>query len=91
MSSSPLGSAQNSDAENDTRIPGKWSILFPIYSFFFDYSDAPIYNTPSSIIRMAHKIQHKFVFNRFVHVAYTTHAFASVLLILTCRVFLLMV
>lgn len=46
MSGSPLGSAQNSDTENEPR------------------SDGPTFNTSSPILRhrMAHKIQHKFVF-----------------------------
>lgn len=48
MSGSPIGSAHNSDTENDPRTP-----------------DTPVQNPYSPIFRhrMAHKIQHKFVFD----------------------------
>ncbi len=37
MSGSPLGSAQNSDAENDTRIPGKLENILFRYQITIDF------------------------------------------------------
>ena len=72
MSGSPLGSAHNSDTENDSRPAGNHDAICSrsIANHYDRFVDGPTFNTSSPVLRhrMAHKIQHKFVFvgHRFV-------------------------
>jgi hypothetical protein len=84
MSGSPMGSAHNSDTENDPKTPGSnmINLILILNKSYLFLIDTPMYNTHSPILRhrMAHKIQHKFVFEIVSYCA-RTYAFAYFFLI----------